>query len=69
MGIGSFIGAYLGNISNLILSISLGFAAGAMLYITFDELIPDAHQKADGHSAIYGILNGVFLGIILNIIL
>lgn len=69
MGIGSFIGAYLGNISDLILSISLGFAAGAMLYITFDELIPDAHEKADGHSAIFGILAGVFLGIILTNVL
>jgi ZIP family zinc transporter len=69
MGIGSFIGAYLGNVSDLILSISLGFAAGAMLYITFDELIPDAHEKAEGHSAIFGILAGVFLGIILTNIL
>lgn len=69
MGIGSFIGAYLGNISDFILSISLGFAAGAMLYITFDELIPDAHERARGHSAIFGILTGVFAGIILRNIL
>lgn len=69
MGIGSFIGAYLGNISDFILSISLGFAAGAMLYITFNELIPDAHERARGHSAIFGILTGVFAGIILRNIL
>jgi ZIP family zinc transporter len=69
MGIGSFIGAYLGSVSSLLLSISLGFAAGAMLYITFDELVPDAHEKAEGHSAILGILTGVFLGIILTNIL
>ncbi len=66
MGLGAFIGAYLGSISNLVLSISLGFAAGAMLYITFDELIPDAHRKAEGHTAILGILGGIFIGIILT---
>jgi len=66
MGIGSFLGAYLGNISNLSLSISLGLAAGAMLYITFDGLIPDAHKKAEGYTAIFGIINGVFLGLILS---
>ncbi len=69
MGVGSFIGAYLGSISRLTLSLSLGFAAGAMLYITFDELIPDAHEKANGHSAILGIISGVILGLILTKVL
>lgn len=69
MGLGSFLGAYLGSISDLYLSISLGFAAGAMLYITFDELVPDAHEQAEGHSAILGILSGIILGIILTNIL
>lgn len=66
MGIGAFVGAYLGNISPFFLSIALGFAAGAMLFITFDDLIPAAHQKNKGKLAIIGILLGVFLGIILT---
>lgn len=66
MGLGAFIGVYLGGISPMLLSMSLGFAAGAMLYITFDELIPSAHEKAKGKMAIFGILTGVFLGVILS---
>ncbi len=64
MGIGAFIGVALGGVSKWALSVSLGFAAGAMLYIVFDELIPDAHRKAEGHSAIIGILAGILIGIL-----
>ncbi len=63
-GIGAFIGGYLGGVSDFVLSISLGLAAGAMMYVVYDELIPDAHAKAKGHSAIIGIITGIFLGII-----
>jgi len=66
MGIGSFLGSYFGNISDYFLSISLGFAAGAMLYITFDDLVPAAHEKNTGSTAIMGILMGVFLGVFLT---
>ena len=66
MGIGALVGACLGRISSFILSLALGFAAGAMLYITFDDLIPNAHSKNQGGRAILGILSGIFLGIILS---
>ncbi len=66
MGIGAFLGSYLGGISDIVLSLSLGFAAGAMLYITFDDLIPDAHEKTEGMTAITGILSGVVLGLLLT---
>ena len=69
MGIGAFIGAYLGTISDNVLSISLGFAAGAMLYIVFDELIPDSHEKNEGHNAIIGIIGGVLIGIMITTLL
>jgi len=64
MGIGALIGGFLGGVSDLALSIGFGFAAGAMLYIVFDELIPDAHRKMKGHYAIGGILSGIILGMI-----
>ncbi|OUJ18921.1 putative divalent heavy-metal cations transporter [Methanonatronarchaeum thermophilum] len=63
MGIGAFIGGALGGVSEIALSISLGFAGGAMLYIVFDELIPDSHRRATGHTAIIGILSGIVIGI------
>ncbi len=65
MGIGAFLGGALGGVSDLALSIGLGFAGGAMLYIVFDELIPDAHKRMKGHYAIGGILSGIMLGIVL----
>ncbi|MFP3872558.1 MAG: ZIP family metal transporter [Candidatus Aenigmatarchaeota archaeon] len=65
MGIGAFLGGALGGVSDLALSIGLGFASGAMLYIVFDELIPDAHRRMKGHYAIGGILSGIILGIVL----
>ncbi len=64
MGIGALIGGFLGEVSDLTSSIAFGFAAGAMLYIVFDELIPDAHRKMKGHYAIMGILSGIILGIV-----
>lgn len=64
MGLGALIGGILGGVSELAMSIGLGFAAGAMLYIVFDELIPDAHERAEGHTGIFGILSGIILGII-----
>lgn len=65
MGIGALIGASIGNISPFFLGISLSYAAGAMLYIVCDELIPDAFSNTEGHGAILGIGIGVILGLLL----
>ncbi|MFO8191644.1 MAG: ZIP family metal transporter [Bacillota bacterium] len=64
MGIGALVGALVGGISAFILALSLGFAAGAMLYIVCDELIPDAYESAGAHLSIFGIFTGTFLGIL-----
>lgn len=65
MGIGAFLGASLSNISPIFLSGALGFAGGAMLYIVFDELIPDAQKLAKGHSGTFGAVFGAIFGIII----
>lgn len=64
MGLGAMIGAAIGGISVTVLSLSLGFAAGAMLYIVCDELIPDAYESAGAHLSIFGIFAGTVLGIL-----
>lgn len=64
MGVGAMIGALVSGLSVLILGISLGFAAGAMLYIVCDELIPDAYESAGAHLSILGIFCGSALGIL-----
>lgn len=66
MGLGALIGAVLGSISPAVLSFSLGFAGGAMLYISFDELVPNAQNMAEGHTSTYGCVTGVILGILIS---
>lgn len=65
MAIGGFIGGLIGNISLALLSLSLAFAAGAMLYIVCDELIPDAYENSPDHYPIVGILVGVIIGLLI----
>jgi ZIP family zinc transporter len=65
MALGAFVGAAIGNISNGMLAVSLAFAGGAMVFITADELIPDAQEFADGHSGTFGIVIGILAGMLL----
>jgi len=66
MGIGAFLGALFGGISPNILALSLGFAAGAMLYITSDEMIPEAQKLSESHSGTYGIVLGALVGMAMS---
>jgi len=65
MGIGALVGALLGSVSPSMLSLALGAAAGAMLYITFDELLPGAHDLDQGHAPTFGAVAGAVLGVLL----
>ncbi len=65
VGVGALIGGLIGDASPVFLSLSLGFAAGAMMYISFDELLPEAHSHSEGsHHGIYGGVLGVLIGYI-----
>ncbi|MGE5543202.1 MAG: ZIP family metal transporter [Bacillota bacterium] len=68
-GVGALIGVVLGATSPVVLALSLGFAAGAMLFVTCDELIPDAQELGVGHTGTYGIVAGVVAGIALSTIM
>jgi ZIP family zinc transporter len=63
-GLMSPVGAALGmiffNISQLFIAGSLAFAAGAMVYIANDELIPQSHQL-NSYTAIGGVVFGLLL--------
>ena len=63
--IGAFLGFLLGEIGPMGLALSLGFASGAMLYVVFGEILPQAilmyHSKLPAFSAIVGILAGLFI--------
>ena len=63
--VGALLGFWLGEIGALGLCLSLGFASGAMLYVVFGEILPQAilmyHSKLPAFSAITGILAGVLI--------
>ncbi|NLW17609.1 MAG: ZIP family metal transporter [Firmicutes bacterium] len=62
--IGTLIGAALISISPEFISISMALAAGAMIYIVSDELIPQSHEY-HSHAANFGLVAGFILGYIL----
>ena len=63
--LGALLGYLLGDIGAMGLAISLGFASGAMLYVVFGEILPQAilmyHSKLPAFSAIIGMLVGLFI--------
>jgi len=63
--LGALLGFLIGEIGAMGLALSLGFASGAMLYVVFGEILPQAilmyHSKLPAFSAIVGILVGLFI--------
>ncbi len=63
--LGALLGYWLGEIGPLGLTLSLGFASGAMLYVVFGEILPQAilmyHSKLPAFSAIIGMLVGLLI--------
>jgi len=63
--LGALLGYWLGEIGPLGLTVSLGFASGAMLYVVFGEILPQSilmyHSKLPAFSAIVGILVGILI--------
>ena len=63
--LGALLGYLLGEIGAVGLCMSLGFASGAMLYVVFGEILPQAilmyHSKLPAFSTITGILVGLLV--------
>ena len=63
--LGAILGYLLGEIGPMGLTLSLGFASGAMLYVVFGEILPQSilmyHSKLPAFSAIAGILVGLLI--------
>ena len=63
--IGALLGFVIGEMSVVGLAVSLGFASGAMLYVVFGEIIPQAilmyHSKLPAFSVIFGMLLGLLI--------
>lgn len=61
---GAFLGLLLVTVSPAFISLSLAFAAGAMIYISSDELIPHSHHVHSNASNI-GIILGITLALLI----
>jgi ZIP family zinc transporter len=56
--IGGFFGVAAVTVFHAVLPMGLAFAAGAMLFVISDEIIPETHAKGKSRSATFGVMIG-----------
>ncbi|MBC7130717.1 ZIP family metal transporter, partial [Candidatus Bathyarchaeota archaeon] len=56
--VGGLLGLILVSLAHSILPWGLAFAAGAMLFVVVDEMVPESHQKGFGRKATFGLIGG-----------
>lgn len=62
-------GAWAVNLAKSLLPYAMGFAAGAMLFVISDEIIPETHGRGSERSATLGTILGVMVMLYLDIAL
>ena len=65
----ALIGAWAVSIASPILPYAMGFAAGAMLYVISDEIVPETHRKGHERIATIGTMIGVVVMLYLDVTL
>ena len=63
--LGTFLGAAILQVNANAVSLALALAAGAMIYIVSDELIPQSHEY-HSHAANLGLVAGFVLGYVIG---
>lgn len=67
--VGGVIGAGIVTLAQPLLPWGLAFAAGAMLFVISDEIIPESHRKGFEKEATFGVMVGFIVMMILDIAL
>ena len=67
--IGGLIGVALVLIARPILPWGLSFAAGAMLFVISDEIIPESHRNGHERLATFGVMIGFAVMMLLDVLL
>lgn len=65
--IAGVMGAYLVTTAQSVLPYSLGFAAGAMVFVVVDDLIPEAHKSSNSSLASWGAIIGFLVMMSLDV--
>lgn len=63
--LGAMLGYFLGSLSPTMLAFSLSFASGAMLYVVFGELLPEAILMWRSKAPAFAMLAGMLVGIVI----
>ncbi|MBS7620562.1 ZIP family metal transporter [Candidatus Bathyarchaeota archaeon] len=64
--LGGLLGIVLISLAHSILPWSLAFAAGAMLFVVIDEMVPESHKKGFGRKATFGLIGGFAIMMLLD---
>ena len=64
--VGGLLGAAVVSISQPILPWGLAFAAGVMLFVVSDEMIPESHRKGFEREATFGLIVGFVIMMLLD---
>ncbi len=64
--IGGFLGISIVSLSHGLLPYGMAFAAGAMLFVTSEELIPETHSRGNAREATIGLIFGFIVMMILE---
>ena len=67
--VGTFIGYFAISIASVILPFALAFAAGTMLYVISDEMIPETHAHGSERGATYSLLVGFSVMLVFDVLL
>lgn len=62
--IGAIIGYLIGGISNLVAAFAMAFAGGAMIYVTFGEIMPQAILMCNNRKSVVYMLIGFVIGMV-----
>lgn len=63
----AILGAWAVTEMKVILPYAMGFAAGAMLYVISDEIIPETHRKGHERMATFGTMIGILVMLYLDV--
>ncbi len=61
-------GAWAVSIAKPVIPYAMGFAAGAMLYVISDEIVPETHRKGHERYATFGTILGIIVMLYLDVV-